>query len=110
MSAKEQMELDKFCAEKVMGWLTHENWWLNEEGEAERTISNWNPTTNDADAMAVWKACLAKVSCREIRQYQSTEEDGSKVFCIYLEGRREVIMAPTLPEAICLFSKKLHGG
>lgn len=101
MSAKEQMELDKFCGEKVMGWLTHENWWLNEEGEAERTISSWNPTTNDADAMAVLKVCAIK--CTVLIT-------GTKAGEWLVSGAGLGAEAPTLPEAIGLFSKKLHGG
>lgn len=46
-------QLDRLAAEKVMGWRLAVHQWIGEWGEVEDTLSNWSPTTNEANAALV---------------------------------------------------------
>ncbi len=90
--------INERIAREVMGWLTHENWWLNEEGEAERTINNWKPDTNPADAMAVLKKCVEKCFFPISIEFVIP----SQTWVVRVVGHE--CKAPTLEAAICSFA------
>lgn len=126
MSAEEKRELDAWIAEHVMG---HRRRNRNGRDEMEFPLDDgttkwigpslWpNYTTNDADAMAVLKVCAKKRTahwdkyCPDVTLSISSprpEWDNKWIIMSDAEGTITA-EADTLPEAICLFSKKLHGG
>ena len=94
---KELRELDLFCAEKVMGWTAMPGY-RNVKAEA------FHPTTNDADAMAVFRKCGEKYYGSIAIHFENGEWSVGQAY----EGPNAIkAKGPTLPLAICLFAKRL---
>lgn len=118
MTNEEKRELTVFLAEKVMGWeLDHckRGIWAhakekNAQGRsggwicwsASRTMPEWNPLENIADAWMVVEALKAK---RNYGMLLILDEDGFEAHFgpLLADSPDEVVdaSAPTAPEAIC---------
>lgn len=118
MSAEEKRELDDYCAEKVMDWWRGIDadgnvvWYGKNRFMLKR--SEWEPTVDDADAMAVLRKCAEKCTVTVECGINVNNDWQAMVARLNQEGKKTVedfcTCAPTLPLAICLFAKKLYGG
>ena len=118
MNETELRELDKWICIHVFGWqerpayrgserLEGQSFWVCDGKAVSAVGANhtccWTPfTTNDADALKVLEKCSERVCVRIRKQF-------SGLYCVWAEGdETDSSPQPTLPLAICLFSKLLY--
>lgn len=114
MKVKEQTELNSWIAINVMGWTVVDriadletetvfikmdgSVWIDNPKQVYR-IQEWSPITDSAQAMAILEKCAIRF-CVTINHLQS-----SKAFLVGIKNVSAT--AATLPEAICLFARKV---
>lgn len=111
MKLKEQTELNSWIADHVMNWhkvdqnsaILKGQFRVGKFGvdirDENENLQTWIPTVNPAQAMDVLEKCAIRF-CVTINHLQA-----SKAFLIGIKNVS--VTAETLPEAICLFARKV---
>jgi hypothetical protein len=123
MDTRELLELDRFTALTVMGWLPYKkgcmhaaegrtfydaktgmrHQWMDDCGPQWNI---WQPTTNPADAMEVYRRCNEHINARKSRDVIGLTALMGDPMLIY-EPDRISVYATTLELCIAKFAKQL---
>lgn len=100
MTTEEIDDLNRFLAEKVMGWKILPSGWFDRSYGNIHGLGFWHPDRDPSNAMDVLKKCADKSPKVEISSFGTCWIVGSNQVS-------EPSKAQSIEQAICLFAKQL---